>query len=334
MVATIKDIARASGVSTATVSRVINHLGGYSKEVELKVLKIAKELGYRKNENAISLVKNTTKTIGVIMPDVATSFYGNIVNGIEDKAYDSGYSVILTHAGIEGKRLQESLNLMAERRVDGLIIFSLNLSAQDINTIDSLDIPLLLLSTKAENTEIPFIKVDDYSASYAAVEYLIGKGHTKIGLAGVNAEDPIAGKPRIQGYLNALEDHQIQLNLDLIKQGDFSFESGKAAMSELIAQKQAITAVFCVSDETALGVLSVCYTSGLNVPNDISVVGYDNSTVSQMSIPPLTTIAQPFYDMGSIGCESLLASIATGKNIDSQIIPFQLIERNSVNAII
>ncbi|MBS7577949.1 MULTISPECIES: substrate-binding domain-containing protein [unclassified Enterococcus] len=334
MVATIKDIAKATGVSTATVSRVINHLGGYSKEVELKVLQIAKELGYRKNENAISLVKNTTKTIGVIMPDVATSFYGNIVNGIEDKAYDNGYSVILTHAGVEGKRLQESLNLMAERRVDGLIIFSLNLSVQDISTIDSLDIPLLLLSTKAENTKIPYIKVDDYSASYAAVQYLIKNGHTKIGLAGVNPGDPIAGKPRIQGYLTALEDHHIQADLNLIKQGDFSFESGKAAMTELIEQNQAITAVFCVSDETALGVLSVCYTRGFNVPNDISVVGYDNSSVSQMSIPPLTTIAQPFYDMGSIGCESLLIAIATGKKIDSQIIPFKLIERNSVTAML
>lgn len=330
MAVTIKDIAKASGVSTATVSRVINHLGGYSKEVESNILKIAKEMGYRKNENAISLVKKETKTIGVIMPDVATSFYGNIVNGIEDKAFEKGYSVILTHAGVEGKRLQESLILMAERRVDGLIIFSLNLTQQDILTIQSLDIPLLLLSSKAENSQIPYIKVDDYTASYTAVDYLVSNGHTRIGLAGVNKNDLIAGKPRIKGYLNALKNNHIEPDLSLIKQGDFSFESGKAAMNDYINQNQEVTAVFCVSDETALGVLSACYTLNLNVPNDISVIGYDNSTVSEMSIPPLTTIAQPFYDMGSIGCDSLIRAIKTGEMINSQIIPFKLVKRSSV----
>lgn len=118
MATTIKDIARLANVSTATVSRVINDIGGYGDETRDRVLAAAKELGYYKNEAATSLVTNKTKTIGIIIPDVSTSFYGNIVTGIEDIAYDYGYSVILTHAGVEGKRLVDSLKLMVNRRVE------------------------------------------------------------------------------------------------------------------------------------------------------------------------------------------------------------------------
>src|SRR5699024_2639090 len=135
MVATIKDIAKITGVSTATVSRVINQLGGDGNETEKKVLAAANQLGYSKNENAISLVTNRSRTIGIVIPNVNTSFYGDIVNGIEDIAYKHQYSVILTHAGVEGIRLTNSLKVMGNRRVDGLIIVSINLDTQQLALI-------------------------------------------------------------------------------------------------------------------------------------------------------------------------------------------------------
>ncbi|MEK4509391.1 LacI family transcriptional regulator [Paenibacillus anaericanus] len=333
MAATIKDIGRVAGVSTATVSRVINNLGGYNEETEKKVMAVAKALGYRKNESARSLVQKSTNIIGVIMPDVATNFYGDIVNGIEDASYEYGYSVILTHAGINGCRINESLNLMGERRVDGIIIVSVELHEAEIESLTSLDIPFILLSTKTNREDTPYIKVDDFSAAYTAVNYLIENNHRVIGMAGANPVDPIAGTPRINGYIQALTDHGIKVDLNLIKAGDFSFESGKSAMQQFIEDKAPITAVFCASDEAALGIISICFENGISVPNDISLVGYDNSTVSYMSIPPLTTVAQPFYKMGKEGCLKLIGSIQNKTNIESEVIPHELVVRQSVKKI-
>lgn len=330
MASTIKDVAKAAGVSTATVSRVINNIGGYSKEVEERVLTVIKEVGYHKNENAISLVKNTSKIIGIVMPNVGTSFYMDIIKGIEDTARKKGYSIILTHAGIGKRQLKEGLNIMTEKRVAGMIIVSTFLKDEDINIIQTLNIPVLLISSKSDDSQIPYIKVDDYSASYAAVEYLINMGHRKIAFVGGSSTDPIAGIPRVNGYKDALLDYNIELDEELMEFGFFIFESGKLGMKSLLEKKVSITAVFCVSDETALGVISTCYANGIKVPEDLSVIGYDNSAISSMATPALTTIAQPFYDMGSLGCENLIDAILTGKKIDSQIVPFKIVERQTV----
>ena len=334
MAATIKDIARVAGVSTATVSRVINHLGGYNEETEKKVVAVAKALGYRKNENARSLVQKSTNTIGVIMPDVTTSFYGDIIRGIEDISYEYGYSVILTHAGSSGSRIHESLNLMGERRVDGLIIVSIELNESAIEALSSLGIPFILLSTKTNRDDTPYLKVDDFSAAYTAVKYLIEHNHRTIGMAGANPDDPISGAPRINGYTQALRDHGIKVDLNLIKAGNFSFDSGKKAMQAFIQDQASITAVFCASDESALGIISICFEHGIGVPTDLSVVGYDNSKVSHMSIPPLTTVAQPLYDMGREGCLKLIDAVQHKVKIESQVIPHELVVRKSVKTLL
>ncbi|WP_314588084.1 LacI family DNA-binding transcriptional regulator [Paenibacillus terrigena] len=333
MAATIKDIARVAGVSTATVSRVINNLGGYNEETEKKVNAVAKALGYRKNENARSLVQKSTNTIGVIMPDVTTSFYGDIIRGIEDMSYEHGYSVILTHAGSSGSRILESLNLMGERRVDGLIIVSIELHDAAIDALTSLDIPFILLSTMTNRADTPYLKVDDYAAAYAAVEYLIANNHRVIGMAGANPNDPISGAPRILGYTQALRDHGIKVDLNLIKAGDFSFESGQAAMKSFLEDQAPMTAVFCASDEAALGIISTCFEHGIGIPTDLSVVGYDNSKVSHMSIPPLTTVAQPLYDMGREGCSELMDAVQHKIKIESKVIPHELVVRKSVRTL-
>lgn len=333
MAATIKDIARVAGVSTATVSRVINNLGGYNEETEKKVIAVAKELGYRKNENARSLVQKSTNTIGVIMPDVATSFYGDISRGIEDTSYAHGYSVILTHAGSHGSRIQDCLKLMGERRVDGLIIVSIELQEAAIDAMSSLGIPFILLSTKSDREDVPYLKVDDFRAAYTAVQYLTQHGHRKIGMAGANPRDPISGAPRIDGYTHALRDLGIKVDLNLIKPGDFSFESGKQAMQEFIGEEADITAVFCASDEAALGIISTCFEHGIRVPEELSVVGYDNSKVSRMSIPPLTTVAQPLYEMGREGCRKLIDAIQHRIKIESEVIPHELVVRKSVKSL-
>lgn len=330
MAATIKDIARETGVSIATVSRVLNNIGGYSKEVEERVLSAVKMLGYRKNETAISLVTKTTKTVGIIMPNSDTSFYVKIIEGIEEEAHARGFSVIVTHAGIGGEGFQKSLDLMAERRVDGIIVFSIFLSKYDLAPIESLNIPIVLVSSTDTNNKIPSIKVDDYLAAYTAVDYLIKQGHANIGLAGLSYDDENTSVPRIKGYIDALEKNQIPVKEQFIEYGYFGFQSGRRAMSAYLERKEPITAVFCASDETALGIISICYENHIVVPDDLSVVGYDNSRIAAMVSPPLTTISQPFHQMGKLACLKLLNCVLNGKKITSEIIPFELIERKSV----
>lgn len=330
MAATIKDIAKKAQVSTATVSRVINNIGGYGAETRERVLKVAKELGYYKNETATSLVTNKTKTIGIIIPNVSTNFYGNIVNGIEDIAYEQGYSVILTHAGVEGKRLADSLKLMANRRVDGVIIVSIYLDSKQEEMITSLNLPTILLSTQAEGDSLPYIKVNDYEAIYEATQYLIDHNHQAIGLVGINETDKIAGVPRLNGYLDCLKANDIASNKNWIVSGDFSFDAGQRAMRFFLKQKSRPSAIVCASDETALGVNSVAYDHGLTIPNDLSIIGYDDTSIAWMSTPPLTTIGQPLYEMGAKGCERVIQAILHDQDMDSEIVPFKLKIRKTV----
>ncbi|MGP7819338.1 LacI family DNA-binding transcriptional regulator [Niallia sp. 01092] len=330
---TIKDIARIAKVSTATVSRVLNGVGGYNEETKKKIMNVANELGYRRNENARSLVKNSSNIIGVIMPNVATIFYGDIVSGIESVAYKNGYSVIISHSGVNGDRLVECVKLMAERKVDGLVIVTVELSKDQIKLVKSLNIPLILLSTDTPDKDVPYIKVNDFDAAYSATQYLIENGHEIIGLAGVNPKDRVAGIPRIEGYKKALEDNSLSFDAKLVKHGDFSFYSGKEAMESYLQEKADLSAVFCVSDDVALGIISVAYDYGIKVPDDLSIIGYDNTRVAEMSIPPLTSIGQPFWEMGNEGCKIVIEAIQSKKEIPSEIIPYRLVVRKSVKKI-
>lgn len=248
MVITIKDIAKEAGVSIATVSRVLNGQGGYTLEVQSKVMEITNRLGYRRNDSARSLVQKSTKTLGIIMPHLTTSFYGMIVSGIEDTAFTNGYSVIISHAGIEGERLRETAENMVNRRVDGVIIFSMELTEEELQIFRQLDIPMILISSEVLGSTIPFLKVDDYSAAFAAVEYLIQKGHTRIGIAGLSEHNKIAGKPRLRGYLDAMEEYGLRVDPSWIEYGDFSFEKGYEAMEHFIHNNANLTAVFGVSE--------------------------------------------------------------------------------------
>lgn len=330
MTITIKDIAKVANVSTATVSRVLNGAGGYNEETKKKILQMAEELGYRRNEMARSLVKKSSNLIGIIMPNVSTIFYADIVNGMEKVAQSNGFSVILSHAGEKGNRLIDCLKMLEERKVDGLVLVSIPLTEEQIQAIESLSIPYVLLSTDTQNKQIPFIKVDDFEASYAATKYLIDHGHRKIGLAGVDYADRVAGIPRIEGYKKALMDHGLSISANYIKAGDYSFSAGKEALYAFHAEKAGITAVFCVSDEVALGVISAAFDLGIKIPEQLSVIGYDNTRVAEMAVPPLTTIEQPFQLMGEKGCLKVIEAIQQKVEVKTERMPFRLVERASV----
>ena len=330
MKATIKYVATRANVSVATVSRVVNNLDGYSDETKEKVLEAIKELGYQRNAIARGLVTKTTKTIGVLIPIVSAYLYAEILNGIEEKANENGYGIFLCNTGVNGVRAINYIKMLGERQVDAIIVVSLTINDEYYNLLNSLKIPYILVSTLSYKYKIPYIKVDDQQAAYTATQFLIEKGHTKIALISGGKEDKISGITRVNGYRNALQDYDININENIIKYGDFTYNSGIMCMEDLLQEKEDFTAVFATSDEMALGALSVMHRNKIEVPEKISIIGYDNTLIAQMSNPPLTTVAQPLYEMGVKAFAKILSVLETGNSGDNVILSHKIVERETV----
>ncbi|WP_256872456.1 LacI family DNA-binding transcriptional regulator [Paenibacillus sp. 79R4] len=192
---TIKDVAKASGVSVATVSRVLHNLSGYSDKTKQKVLKAVEELGYQPNAIARGLINKRTQTIGVLVPDVSSSFSSEILHGIEQVANDKGFSVIMCNTDEDGKRTLKYLQVLGEKQVDGVIFTSGSLEDEYYKLLKQMRVPVVLVNTLSHKHAIPYVKVDDRQASYHATEYLIRKGHRDIAMICGTITDAIAGVP-------------------------------------------------------------------------------------------------------------------------------------------
>lgn len=327
---TIKDVAQKSGVSVATVSRILNGLGGYSEQTKQKVLAVIAETGYKPNAVARGLISKRTNTIGVLVPNVSSMLATMLLSGIEEAAHDNNYSVIMCNSDHQGKRTLDYLKVLSEKQVDGIIFCSEWLKDEYHEAIEAMRVPVVLVSTMSRKYQLPYVKADDFAAAYAATAFLINKGHREIGMISGSKSDLIAGLPRLQGYMQALQDHGIIFKESHVAYGDFGFKSGVEAMSGLRKRCPGLTAVFAASDEMALGAISFAFSQGIPVPEDLSVIGYDNTEIAEMSIPPLTTVQQPIYEMGRRASKLILEMIETGEPAESIIMPHKVVERQSV----
>ncbi|PAE26596.1 LacI family DNA-binding transcriptional regulator [Bacillus sp. 7894-2] len=328
---TIKDVAKKANVSIATVSRILNGQGGYSEKTKSKVLKVIEELGYQPNAVARGLINKRTHTIGVLFPKLSSSLVTDLLDGIEKAANDNGSSVIVCHTESNGEKTMKYLQLLIEKRVDGIIFASEILKDEYYQFVTKTRMPMILLSTESYAYPVPFVKVNDFHAAYAAAKYLIEKGHTRIGMISGNKDDIIAGIPRIEGFKKALSDHNIPLDSEnIVFSRGFTFPYGVEGLKRLVKQFPDVTAIFAASDEMAIGALSAAYQMGINIPDDISVIGYDNLNLAEMSTPPLTTVGQPLAKMGEAAAEMLFSILETGDTPESRIMPHKIIERMSV----
>lgn len=328
---TIKDVAKKANVSIATVSRILNNQKGYSEKTKLKVMQVIEELGYEPNAIARGLINKKTETIGVLFPSLSSQLTSELLSGIENIAHAKESSVIVCHTELKGARTLKYLQLLNEKRIDGLIFTSEILQAEYYDYIKKMNIPIILLSTESHIHSLPYVKVDDYQAAYSATWYLIECGHTKIGMISGNILDPIAGKPRVEGYKQALRDRGIRVNEENILYGvGFGFKDGKENLPSLLAKAQDITAIFAASDEIAIGAISACHQLGIQVPQELSIIGYDNLSIAEMSLPPLTTVAQPLFEMGQMAAKQLYKILESSEKVESIIMPHQIIERGSV----
>lgn len=330
MSSTIKDVAKKAAVSVATVSRVLNNLPGYSESTRKKVMKAVEELGYQPNAIARGLINKRTQTIGVLFPSVSSSFSSAVLQGIEEVAHDANYSVVVCNTAESGKRTMKYLQVLREKQVDGVIFCSRTLEEEYYQAVQAMNIPVVLVATKSDYEEIPYVKVDDRQAAYDATSYLISKGHRNIAMISGWEGDEIAGRPRIEGFRQAMSEHNLTLPEDRILDGGFNFERGCEAAAELLMRAPDVTAVFCASDEMAIAMISVAARRGIRIPQQLSIVGYDNLKLAEMSNPPLTTIEQPLHDMGRIASEKLVDMMESGQRADSYIMPHRIIERQTV----
>lgn len=323
----IQQVAKQAGVSVATVSRVLNGQNTVSSKTRIKVEETIKELNYEPSMLGRNLRNSESRIVLILIPSISNPFYLEIIKGIEHIAHSQNYNILLCETDSNPEKENIYFDLVRKKMADGIISMD---PAVNIETLKELaeKYSIIQCSEYSADSGIPYVTIDNEEASYRAVKHLIQIGHKKIAL--MNSDEKfLYSRQREKGYQRALEEHALSLNNDYIfYTKHLGFEHGQQAMKKILALQDRPTAVFAVSDLLAIGALKEVNASGLHVPNDIAVVGFDKIDFSSMTNPTLTTIAQPMYKMGTVAAEMLLDKIR-GNEVDSVILDHELVIRES-----
>jgi LacI family transcriptional regulator, repressor for deo operon, udp, cdd, tsx, nupC, and nupG len=324
----ISDVAKLANVSTATVSRVLSNSGNVKKETAEKVLEAIQKLNYQPNMLARQLRKLETKTVLVVVPDITNTFFSKVLRGIEHVAIENGYQVLLGDTGNNIERERGYLNILRQKKADGMILLTARLEPHLLEEIAS-EFPVVLACEYLEGSTIPTVSIDNISSARKATEHLIHLGHRRIGFIS-GPLNVILSRDRLKGFRQAMAQHGIPVESYLIQEGDFSFESGYNMMMKFLALDQPPTAVFAANDEMAIGAIKAIKSKGLRVPDDISIVGFDDIQFASIYEPALTTISQPMFEIGKKAMELLIKLINKDKLEKSQyILEDQLVIRET-----
>lgn len=309
---TIQDIAARANVSISTVSRVLNNTAPVAEETRKRVLRIIDELGYKPNLFAQSLAGGQSRTIGVLTQLIGSPFYDVILRGILQGIEGSGYSPLFADGGWDGNKDRIALNMFMDRKVDGLILLNGHTSDDYLVELAS-QVPMIVLGRVIPGLEELCLPFDDYEAARKATRYLIETGHRRIAhITGIlSHEDAIERK---NGYLSALEEAGIEPDPDLIIEGDYTEPSGVMAVEMLLMRGRIFSAIFASNDQMAYGARLALHRRGLRVPEDVSIVGFDDQAPSAYMIPPLTSIRRTPLEIGEVAGRALV-DLMQGKPI-------------------
>lgn len=316
---TIKDIAKALGISTSTVSRALRDSYEISPETKQLVLDCAEKLNYRPNPIALSLKERRSLSIGVVVCEIANSFFSQIINGIESIAYDKGYNVIISQSNESYEREIMDLHYLSSRSVDGLLI-SLSTETNDISHLQSLHqkgLPIVLFDRVSHEIKTHNVVVDNFRGAYEATEHLLQNGYRNIA-AIANSEFLSITAERLSGYKQALEDYDVKYNKAYIKHcfyGGMVFSEIEEAVNRLYTLKNKPDAIITMSDKLTTGCLKTLMRRGIRVPDDIALVGFSNSDITELLNPALTVIRQPALEMGKAATELLLQLIESKRPV-------------------
>ncbi|TFB25069.1 catabolite control protein A [Filobacillus milosensis] len=329
MSVTIYDVAKKANVSMATVSRVINGNTNVKPTTRKKVLAAIEELGFRPNAVARGLASRKTTSVGVIIPDISNMFFAELARGIEDIASMYKYHIILSSSDQNLNKELDLFDNMLEKQVDGVIFMGGSISENHVKAFESSNIPVVLAATVDDSQKIPSVNIDYYTAVYDAVSQLIEQNHQTIGYVPNNSGSSIEAS-KVQGYQDALKENNLEINESFIFEGDDTYQSGINAANYFLGLEQKPTVIMAASDEMALGVIHGAQDQGFNIPEDLSVVGFDNTRLAVMVRPELTTVVQPMYDIGAVSMR-LLTKLLKNEAVDEHqvILPHRIIKRSS-----
>ncbi len=330
MNATIKDIAKRLDISYATVSRALNDRYGVHPKTKERILAMAQDMNYLPNAIARGLVRQRTETIGLVIPDITNPFFPEVARGIEDRAEEKGYSVLLCNTNWEQEREARYLSLLREKRVDGIILAPVSNKSLFDREFDDKARPLVFVSEVRRGMGKSYVAIDNIHGGYIATRHLIQKGYKRIGFFGA-AEDELTSEERYQGYTKALKEAGIKERKKFIRFGDYSTNTGNRLITGMIKKGDYPDAVFAVNDLFALSVMQGIREAGLRIPGDIAVIGFDDIPFASFPEIQLTTIAQPKYQMGRIAADLLLEQIheKSGAKKKEIILETELIERGT-----
>lgn len=298
---TIREVASAAGVSTATVSRYINNSSNVSKEIGLRIEKAISDLDYVPNSVAISLKKTQTRSIGIVVPDLANVSFMDTVKGISDVAAANGFQPILMNNSENSDNENKILDVLISKRVDGIVLASAGGNEEKILKINNSRIPIVLMDrdvcNSTDNIIIDAVVNDNFNGSYKMVNYLISLGHRNIAIL-TSRMNLVVGKERLEGYIKALEDNNIEVNDDYIFYGNFSFDSGYQLAMDAVMQPLRPTAIFSVNNLMALGVVAALNKMNISIPKNISVCAFGDFKYYNILNPALTVVNQMAYKIG------------------------------------
>ena len=307
---TIKDLARHLNISVATVSRAMRDMPEIKAETRDAVLKLAKEWDYQPNLLATNLVKSRTKTIGVIVPDLAYHFFASVIKGIEEEAFARGYSLLLTQTSEMYERELTNVQNLSRGQVEGFII-SLSQETTDFEHLKRLQrkgIPLVFFDRNAEEIDVPKVMVDNVGAAYEATKHLIENGCKRIAfLAGpVNVT---VSNQRQMGYENALKDSGFQFDNTLIVHGNYNLQRIIELTDELFNLQNPPDGLVVVSDRLAVSAISALRKKNIKIPEDVAIVSFNDEPICTIVTPSLTSVSQPTFDMGKMAMSLLISQI-------------------------
>lgn len=335
---TLKDIANAAGVSTTTVSIILNGKAPHiSEETKKLVLQKAKELHYRPNKIARMLVTKSSRSIGLILPDIVNPFFAEIAKGVYDEAMKHHYTVSTFNTDDDADKDMEYIDFLKDNFTDGIIaVFSTDArsgkAGQYAQKLKTLTCPVVLIDRMVEGYDFLSVRTDNQFGAALGTEYLLKQGHTRIGCITSHLGSYIS-KERFYGYLQTLQKHNVLFDPELVVEGNFRFETGYRGALELI--KKDVTAIFAFNDMIAYGIYRAAQEMKLKIPRDISVVGYDDLLYSSMLNPPLTTIHQPARKIGTESAKKLIGTLEGQLEEEDKhaVFPPKLIIRESTRPI-
>ena len=331
---TIRDVAEKAGVSISTVSRVLNQSAPVSKSKEISVLKAIDSLNFRPSAAARILAKQETKTIGLLLPIISGEFFASMLRGIERGVMEGDYDLLIHSTFMEAKPDIVFKRILGEHNTDGLIIFSNSLNENELNRLHNINFPMVLLHRSApQGVPIPSVTVENKNGARKITEHLITQHNRRkiVFLRGPEGHEDSYW--RETGYLQALDDHGIIFDPALVGEGNFNDRDAQDAIDAILMDGVQFDAVFAGDDEAASGVLRALRWAGIHVPEDVSVVGFDDSNLAGHLVPQLTTVDAHVEKAGYVAAQQLVRLIRTGEASPVTLLPTSLVIRRSCGCI-